>query len=300
MQVMKINPIKNILLLSAILFASCETVVDVNIELEKPILVVNAVFNKDSVWRVDVSTTRNVLSDRRASPVNDATVSILDESTNELIEVLTLSNASLIGIYRGTLKPEVMKKYRVKVDVTGYTSAESIERIPESVPLTKVEVDENALQSMEAPVPVKIYFSDPEAVENFYQLTVVQKTYYINYTTGDTIWYSSSMTMLFEDPALTGDDEYTDKLLLTDRLFNGEDHSISFKLQSYSSNVENISICFNTISQSLYEYETTYKLQREVSGDPFAQPVQVFTNIQNGLGIFGAYNQDEWKLKKNP
>lgn len=298
---MKINPIKIILLLGAILFASCETVVDVNIELEKPLLVVNSVFNKDSVWRVDVSMTRHVLSDHNIiNPVNNATISILDEQTSEVLEVLTLSHASFGGIYRGKLKPDVMKIYKVKVDVAGYTSAESIERIPEVVPLTKVEVDENAWQSLEAPVPVKIYFSDPGAVENFYQLTAVQKTYNINYTTGDTIWYSQPISMNFEDPALTGEDEYTDKLLLTDRLFNGEDYSISFKLQPYSSNVENISICFNTISQSLYEYETTYKLQREVSGDPFAQPVQVFTNIQHGLGIFAAYNQDEWKLKKNP
>jgi len=174
---MKINQITNILFLSSVILVGCETVMDVNIELEKPMLVVNSVFNKDSVWRVDVSLTRHVLSDYDVvNPVNNATVSILDEQTREVLEVLTLSNAGFWGIYRGKLRPEVMKNYRVKVDVAGYTSAESIERIPESVPLTKVEVDENALQNMEAPVPVKIYFSDPEAVANFYQLTVVQKT----------------------------------------------------------------------------------------------------------------------------
>jgi len=106
--------------------------------------------------------------------------------------------------------------------------------------------------------------------------------------------------MNFEDPALTGEDEYLDKLLLTDRLFDGKDHSISFKLDPYFANVENVSIYFTSISESYYDYKTTLSLQKEVSGDPFAQPVQVFTNIQHGLGIFAAYNQDEWKLKKNP
>lgn len=297
---MKINSIKNLLLLSSILFASCETVVDVNIELEKPLLVVNSVFNKDSVWRVDVNLTRNVLSDRIGSPVTNATVSIVDEQTNELLEVLTFSPINFGGTYRGKLKPEILKNYKVKVDVEGFTSAESIERIPESVSLTKVEVDEDALQSMEAPVPVKIYFTDPQAIINFYQLTVVEKRYQINYTTGDTIWYSNPVTMVFEDPALMDEEEYTNELLLSDRLFNGKDHSISFKIQPYFSDAQIISICFSSISESYYEYQTTSSLQRDVSGDPFAQPVQVFTNIQNGLGVFAAYNQDEWKIKKNP
>lgn len=298
---MKIDQIKNILFLSTVLLVGCETVMDVNIELEKPMLVVNSVFNKDSVWRVDVSLTRHVLSNYDVvKPVSNATVSILDEQTNEVLEVLTLSQISSGGVYRGKLKPEVMKNYKVNVDVNGYASAESAEHVPELVPLTQVDIDEDALQSTGVPVPVKIYFTDPVAVDNFYQLKAAYKTYHINYPTGDTIWYTYPLHMNFEDPALTENDEYVEELLLTDRLFNGKEHTISFNLDQSVGGEGTISICFNTISESYYDYETTLKLQRQVSGDPFSQPVQVFTNIKNGLGIFAGYNPDEWKIKKNP
>ncbi len=45
-------------------------------------------------------------------------------------------------------------------------------------------------------------------------------------------------------------------------------------------------------SKEVFNYQKTRQLQGEVSGDPFAQPVQAFSNMSNGFGIFGGLTPD--------
>lgn len=39
------------------------------------------------------------------------------------------------------------------------------------------------------------------------------------------------------------------------------------------------------VSHSYYQYKETKHLQDKLSGDPFAEPVPVYNNIENGVGI---------------
>ena len=48
-----------------------------------------------------------------------------------------------------------------------------------------------------------------------------------------------------------------------------------------------------TTTKEYYNYHYTRDLQASVENNPFAQPVQVFDNIEGGLGIFAGYQQVE-------
>ena len=48
-----------------------------------------------------------------------------------------------------------------------------------------------------------------------------------------------------------------------------------------------------TTTEEYYQYNYTRDLQASTENNPFAQPVQVFDNIEGGLGIFAGYNQVE-------
>ena len=39
-------------------------------------------------------------------------------------------------------------------------------------------------------------------------------------------------------------------------------------------------------SEDYYMYKKTFNVYQSVRGNPFAEPVQVFSNIENGYGIF--------------
>ena len=48
-----------------------------------------------------------------------------------------------------------------------------------------------------------------------------------------------------------------------------------------------------TTTEEYYNYNYTRDLQASVENNPFAQPVQVYDNVENGLGIFAGYSQTE-------
>ena len=51
-----------------------------------------------------------------------------------------------------------------------------------------------------------------------------------------------------------------------------------------------------TTTKEYYDYLYTRDLQASVENNPFAQPVQVFDNIESGLGVFAGYSQTEKKV----
>ena len=52
-------------------------------------------------------------------------------------------------------------------------------------------------------------------------------------------------------------------------------------------------VILRTTTEEYYKYNYTRDLQASTEDNPFAQPVQVFDNIEGGLGIFAGYNQVE-------
>lgn len=302
---MKINCVKLYLLVSSVLFLGCETVVEIDVPFNDRVLVVNSLFNADSTWRVTVSASRHVLANERTTYIQNATVSIHDPVTDEQLEVLTKIYAMDEGTYGGQLTPERGKEYKIKVAAPGYAAVEAVDFAPAAVPILKAEVDTSNLPNTEIRVSVDIHFNDPSGVENFYQVMFVQKNHYLVPTNDDpdTVYTYQPINFSVDDPALgNSDDSYLDEFVISDRLFHGKSHILSFKLDTYhfldGYNRGDVIVYLKSVSKSFYEYKTTVNLQKSVSGDPFAQPVQVFNNIQNGLGIFAGYSQVEYDLKK--
>ena len=56
--------------------------------------------------------------------------------------------------------------------------------------------------------------------------------------------------------------------------------------------VVNVSVL--NCSKDFYLYNKSVQESDGIGGNPFTDPVQVYTNIQNGFGCFGAYNIDKW------
>ena len=57
--------------------------------------------------------------------------------------------------------------------------------------------------------------------------------------------------------------------------------------------VHTLHVLLRTTTEEYYNYNYTRDLQASVESNPFAQPVQVFDNIEGGLGIFAGYSQTE-------
>jgi hypothetical protein len=54
------------------------------------------------------------------------------------------------------------------------------------------------------------------------------------------------------------------------------------------------------ITEDLYRYYYSYEEHLYAKDDPFSEPVTVFSNVNNGLGIVGAFAQDVDSIKLSP
>jgi hypothetical protein len=288
-----------VLIMLTTMGTACTTVVDFDIPDKNPWVVVNSLFSPDSVWQVHVSYSNNILAPGSGffQPVGDAEVNILDQNDN-VIETLSGSPDKFYRYtYKGKTKPTSGEVYSVQVKVKDEL-LKAVSDLPVAVPITLLEVDSSAFKSQGEAVEMSITFKDPGEKKNFYEVKVLRDGYYIHKQ--DTIRYVDNLHVEPVDLAQGNDNSNGASKLLDDNLFNGKNHIFRFKVRSYRLVQENdarVRVVLQSVTESYFRYFATQSLQNTASGDPFAQPVQVFTNVENGLGIFAGYSASVIELK---
>ncbi len=95
--------------------------------------------------------------------------------------------------------------------------------------------------------------------------------------------------------------------VFTDELIPGKEYTLNLKYTGFNFNTEHYeflraSFRLNSITRDLYLYLQSYSVYGQTEGNPLAEPVPVYTNIINGLGIVGAlsFSQDSLKIGEYP
>ena len=273
---------------------SCETILDTDTSLEKPKLVVNSLFTQDSTWNVSLTWTRNIGDTLRFlyfQPVGEAArVTIYDEHHSP-IENLTFGVTDYYTFaFLGNTAPVFGKTYSIQVEVEGEAILKATSYLPPPVPILSVVVDSSLYQSTKD-VLMEVVFKDPRDKINYYQVKVFKR---INNSIGDEVLFFAPI-----DPALKNDYSSSRSLLLSDSHFNGGEYRLRLKVSGsgYQQVKSPVKIDLQSVSEEYYKYFTTKNLQINSRLDPFAQPAEIFSNIENGLGIFAGYGSSVVELK---
>ncbi len=263
---------------------ACQTIIEIDTSLEKPILVVNSLFAPDSTWELSLTQSRSIFDNsnsRNFPPVGDgAVVTILDEN-NAFIETLTFTPEKDFH-YTGKTIPKIGRTYNLHIDVENEVGLEATSRIPAPASIISIKQDSSLYESEEV-IKVDLVFHDPQNEINYYQIKILKK---INSSLGD-----ESIPFSPIDPALKND--YSNgSLLLSDKYFNGKDYQVILRVNrsGYRQITSPVRLVLETISEEHFKYFDTKNVQDRANGDPFAQPVQIYSNINNGLGIFAGYS----------
>ena len=86
--------------------------------------------------------------------------------------------------------------------------------------------------------------------------------------------------------------------VLSDDLFNGREKTLYAKISTwqlfdyYYQDLPQspLYIHLYSISEDLYRFILTYNKYTDALGNPFAEPVNIYSNVKNGLGIFSGVN----------
>mgnify|MGYP006098161431 CR=1 FL=1 len=269
-----------LLLISGLL--SCEKYIDFDEDATTSKIVLNSMIRTDTTFQVHLSRSLSVIDAGDLTSISNAIVAVYDDS-GTLIETLVEDS---LGYYNGSQLPEENINYTITAEALDYTDVNATCSIPLLTSIsawdtTTINSFSNSSQN-ETELQVSFEFTDKIQMNNYYMITVLKVH------TSFSGFFSSPVYIRTTDPKFGSDyaDNTFDKLLFNDGLFAGETATFEINVGDVS-HMSYLVLNLYSCSEEHYLYNKSYQTAIETSGDPFAQAVQVYSNINNGLGIFG-------------
>ena len=285
------------LLSVSLIYISCEKVIPFEGDVNTPKLVINSVFESDSTFKVHVSSSRSVIDTSSFENIDDAVVTIKDGNGN-VIEVL---NHVVNGFYKGQVLPEESTTYILEVNHPNYANITASDSLPSPIIINSVDTSTILDPINGNRLRISMNFDDPENNQNYYLLETYSVNEYLIVENLDTIEYELDTTKQFmvltDEVFQNGGSPWRDQGLFNDLLFNGQNKTLEIEIPNenwsgsedgydWSYKTLTLRLYLHNITISYYYYRTSLELFQNASGNPFAQPVQVYSNIENGFGVF--------------
>lgn len=301
----------------ALLHSACEKNIDIDIDEIEPMIVLNGVLTEKEQVTLYLSRTRHILDNMQITSLKNATVVIADEAGNT--DTLIYGADQLYRTSEMTIEPG--KEYTVSASAMGYNTVTAESRIPEPVQIAHLDTTGSVDEWGEQMFDFTVAFDDPPGVSNYYMLTVRSKyeishieydyfldTLYVDpekdtVVTGfrrDSIEYidvrNESIWFESENLAIENEDSYSNRIIFSDKLFDGKSYSISGSFYTWflweANEPATVYFTLQAIDEHYYKYIDSRTDHYYARNDPFAVPVVVHNNIENGVGILGGMTAD--------
>lgn len=290
--------------------SSCEKKLDIDLPEGQKHIVVNGIINPENLIEVRLSKSQNILDNDDIQNLTDAEIKLY--KNDEFVEILIHTDT---GLYTSSVFPEINADYKLTVDYPGLNSVSAVNTLKYPVNILSVDtifemrIEDYGLGYIdtvyEVQFQIKIQDEGNRSDYYFLGLSSLQPVYDLINNELVLVGYEE-VNEWFEsnDHVFRG---YNDDFILngiqgkvfTDELFNGIEYTVNVTVQYYTYNefeYKQIPLSYYikllTVNEDIYRYITSYNLNQNSKYDPFSQPVQIFTNIENGLGLFSGYTMD--------
>lgn len=278
--------------LSAMVFASCETPLDIEYLDTEEKVVVNAMGNADENLNLRLTYSRWFLSEKPFKEITNATVSLLangqkvDEGALR-VDGSTYPKKKYYSFDNYLPKEGDMLKLDIQVPGKEPITAEC--RVPYKPQMSNFTVKEHNVDDGYASykeLGISFLLHDNPNEKNYYMLQIYSFDQdYLQY-------FSITDYLLVETDvagAIEGDMSVTDNVFLfSDEKINGLNYNINLELSIDMYSYDNGGLQFRLIAipEALYYYMRSLDLMTDDMQEVFGEPVQIYNNISNGIGIF--------------
>lgn len=279
---------KIILIYFFLLFTSCtdffEMSVEVDIPEHKSKLAVTAFIVQNSEYQdilVSYSVSGLENTDSEVQLINDATIFLKDDSSS-----YTYHKTDQDGIYTPTEELVLIpgKTYILEVDAPNHEGVTSTQILPAATEIIEASYTNKKL---------KVKFQDTPAMEQYYLVECYYKE--VDGQGNEEwrqVWLDSFGTISFWSSVSNG-------LIFNDQTFDGDEFTFTSDLDSYyfdESNELQLKVILYNTTKDFFKYDRSYALSWDTEGNPFAEPVIIHRNIENGYGIFALLNGTEYEF----
>ncbi len=237
-------------------------------------MVVHGFVKPSNAMVVQVSRSINPGSDSLNNNLGQAIVNLIHNGKDE--------SATFTGsVFEAELPIMASDVISIAVDHEAYETVHATIKIPDFVPIGHVEIIENQQKILDNYnfIPVKIAINDLDPSLNYFHFNFLsggqrQWLYFIN---DQNYVQSTKIDWYFEDAVI-------------------ENGSVQFYVEKEALE-EEITIQLKHVDHHYYQYFTTKELYDAYKNNPLAEPVEVYSNMENGLGVFAGYNEDAWVIE---
>ena len=293
---MKLTNLISFILFLPFLF-SCEKIIPLENESSSNKIVVNSLFSTDSLWKIHLSYSKSVIGSTDYKYVENALIKIIDSNGKQITNFQYLND----GFYESNSFPKTNEKYFLKIN-NNNDSVSSFDKVPQHVSATNIDTS-SFVKNGQNRIKISLKFTDPKNENNYYKVAVKTKKTKIDLLGQDNIIDTSiieNWIKLFQESEVLERTSENSELIFNDLTFNGENFNVEFSIKNLIKKFDQdesvflnlIDVYFYTISESVYNYHKSIKIYNDIEGIPLIQPVQVFSNIDNGYGIFAGASSD--------
>ena len=194
----------------------------------------------------------------------------------------------LVGKLPQTLRPG--STYEIRAEHPDFPKTSAVQVMPGDFVVDSARVRRNigSGQFGEKFDLIEVYLQDPPGIRNYYEVVIsdfyLNLVYNPNTGTVDTLGYA-------EYPIYV--DDYTDPNvsfgfrsggLISDQFFAGQAYKFQARVSSGSASTFTVRV--RNITEDYYRWSRSYQSKYDTEDNPLVEPISVFNNLVDGLGIF--------------
>jgi len=290
------NKMKKIVFLISIVsffLFSCEKTLEFDSEVTKKKLVVNGIYETSSPLKVHVSHSLSVIDQAEIENIEDATVSVYENG--DFLENLQHTDN---GFYKSANLITENKNYELEIKATNYKTVRAKDKGYKTVLINSIDTSSSNFNGQNLQ-KITINFDDLKNQSNYYAIELrgmLIDTLFDMDTVG--LYFYTNHPVIENNDSGGGFSDWQTVVYFSDILFSNKSESISLMINrhSHASSFE-LEVILYSSGKDYYQHKKSKRKYYTSNGDHFAQPVQVFSNIENGYGIFAGYAKSSKLIK---
>lgn len=280
-----------------IIFAACVKPVELDIPEFEPTPVVNCFFNVNEPFNVHISKTKSKF-DTLMCNVENAWVGIYTHDTL----LINLEHTEQGWYTMEGILPKVGVLYTLKVEIPDFKTITATD----SIPSTFSEFSFTSYQKSAwfdedgRGCGVMMFEIDDKPGSNFFEVQYIARQEYYREELDSVVTTYRFDALQCIDPFVIEDQI---RRVFSDRFFDGQKYNLKlmgFNLDYYvSKDFTEFIINVTQGSTSFYKYRLTYYKHRESQYADFWNPIEpviMYSNIENGYGVFAGYHTKSYSI----
>ncbi|HOY04889.1 MAG TPA: DUF4249 domain-containing protein [Saprospiraceae bacterium] len=262
---------------------------------------------KDSAIRIVVSRNYGILESPESFDdwfVKGATAELYENGQKWLTFTPLSVDSSFVltAVLTHPLQPG--STYEIRAAHPDFPAVRAVQIMPADFQIDSARVKYNAVPGEfgDRIDLAEVFFQDQPGVKNYYEVKLFKLFYETRYDpqTGemDTLGVVENAVYVdgYNDPNVQAG--FYNGGLISDQFFDGQTYKFQarFDSQSYGTADSSIVVRVRHVTEDYFKWSRSYEANYEVDENPLVEPVSIYHNLENGLGIFSVSNRKDIEI----